>query len=207
MNKIKLAILLSSLKTFNKSKLKEEQYATDSQTASDLLWHAFLLGDVKKKTIADLGCGTGILGLGALILGAEKCYFMDSDSEALDIAKENLKFVEEKLDIKLKDKAVFIHSDILKFSEKVDTVIENPPFGTKEEHIDRIFLEKAIDTASIIYSFHKTSTLSYLSRFVKGKGAKITHFFRYQMPLKQTMFFHRAKIKRIDVTCLRIQKL
>jgi len=207
MNKIELAILLSKLKTFNKSKLNEEQYATDSQTAADLLWHAFLLEDIKNKKIADLGCGTGILGLGALVLGAERCYFIDSDSESLSIAKENLKFIEKKLDIELKDRAVFFHSDISKFSETVDTVIENPPFGTKEEHADRVFLEKALDSANIIYSFHKTSTLSYLSRFVKGKEGKITHFFRYQLPLKQTMFFHRAKIKRIDVTCLRIQKL
>ena len=207
MNKIELAILLSKLKTFNKSKLNEEQYATDSQTAADLLWHAFLLEDIKKKKIADLGCGTGILGLGALILGAEKCYFIDSDSEALCIAKENLKFIENKLNIDLKGKVIFIHSDISKFSEKVDTVIENPPFGTKEEHADRAFLEKSIESANIVYSFHKTSTLSYLSRFITIRKGKITHFFRYQFPLKQTMFFHRAKIKRIDVTCLRIQKL
>jgi len=207
MKKTELAIILSKLKTFKKSKLKEEQYATDSQTAADMLWHAFLLDDIKKKSIADLGCGTGILGLGALLLGAEKCYFVDSDSESLGIAKENLKLLEEEADLGLKEKAIFVHSDISKFSEQADTVIENPPFGTKEEHADRIFLEKAMDSASIIYSFHKTSTLSYLSRFIKSKEGKITHFFRYQLPLKQTMFFHRAKIMRIDVTCLRIQKL
>jgi len=204
MKKTELAILLSKLKGFEKSKVKQEQYITDSQTASELLWHAFLLQDINKKTIADLGCGTGILGLGALLLGAEKCFFVDSDKDAIQTAKENLKSLEKKTGIQLDEKAVFIISDILQLDEKVDTVIQNPPFGTQEEHADRIFLEKAIQIGDIIYSFHKTSTLSYITRFIKKYNGKITHFFRYQMQLKQTMAFHRARIKRIDVTCLRI---
>jgi len=207
MKKTELAIILSRLKGFEKSKVKQEQYVTDSQTASDLLWHAFLLKDINNKIIADLGCGTGILGLGALLLGAERCYFVDSDSTALDIARENLKLLEEKTGKKLSEKSLFILSDISKFDKNADTVLENPPFGTKEEHADRIFLEKALKISNIVYSFHKTSTLSYLSRFIRSLNGKITHFFRYQLPLKQTMAFHKAKIKRIDVTCLRIIKL
>jgi putative methylase len=204
MKKTELAILLSKLKGFKKSKVRQEQYVTDSQTASDLLWHAFLLNDINKKKIADLGCGTGILGLGALLLGAEKCFFVDSDETAIDVAKENLEFLEKKTGIELNEKAIFIVSDVSKFNENADTIIENPPFGTKEGHADRIFLEKAIQISDVIYSFHKTSTLSYISRFIKKYNAKITHFFRYQMQLKQTMVFHRAMIKRVDVTCIRI---
>jgi putative methylase len=204
MKKPELAILLSKLNGFSKPKLKQEQYATDSQSASDILWHAFLLGDINKKTIADLGCGTGILGLGALLLGAEKCIFVDSDKDAVKTAGENLKLLEKETGKKLSDRAEFVISDISEFDNNINTVLQNPPFGTKEEHVDRIFLEKAIETAKVIYSFHKTSTLSYISRFVKGLNAKITHFFRYNLPLKQTMDFHKAKIMRIDVTCLRI---
>ena len=32
--------------------------------------------DIKDKTIADLGCGTGILGLGAAVLEAKKVYLI-----------------------------------------------------------------------------------------------------------------------------------
>ena len=204
MKKPELAILLSRLKSFSEPKLEQEQYSTDSQSASDILWHSFLLGDINKKTIADLGCGTGILGLGALLLGAEKCIFVDSDKDTIKTAKENLKLLEQETGKKLNDRAEFIISDISGFNKKVNTVLQNPPFGTKEEHADRIFLEKAIENAKVIYSFHKTPTLGYLSRFIKDRNAKITHFFRYNFPLKQTMSFHKSKIIRIDVTCLRI---
>jgi len=39
-------------------------------------------------TVLDLGCGTGVLGIGALLLGA-KVYFVESDGSALEIARNN----------------------------------------------------------------------------------------------------------------------
>jgi ribosomal protein L11 methyltransferase len=41
-------------------------------------------------TFADIGCGTGILCMAALRLGAERCYATENDAHALDIARENL---------------------------------------------------------------------------------------------------------------------
>ncbi|CAM9502521.1 unnamed protein product, partial [Choristocarpus tenellus] len=41
----------------------------------------------------------------------------------------------------------------------VDTVIMNPPFGTRNSGIDMIFLEQALQVASTaVYSMHKSST-------------------------------------------------
>jgi 16S rRNA G966 N2-methylase RsmD len=41
----------------------------------------------------------------------------------------------------------------------VDTVILNPPFGTRNKGMDMIFLKKAIEMANgAVYSLHKTST-------------------------------------------------
>ncbi len=42
------------------------------------------------KTVADIGCGSGILGITALKLGAKSCYFSDIDKVALDNLKENI---------------------------------------------------------------------------------------------------------------------
>lgn len=40
-----------------------------------------------------------------------------------------------------------------------DIVITNPPFGTKEAGIDKLFIEKAFESCSgNVYSFHKAST-------------------------------------------------
>ena len=86
----------------------------------------------------------------------------------------------------------------------VDVIIENPPFGTKQEHADRIFLDKALQSGKIIYTLHKTSTLEFLRKYLSTKG-KITNEYKLSMPLKSTMPFHKKRIERIDVTCLRIE--
>ena len=80
MTKTQLAVELSRLKTFQKPKMYLEQYPTDSEIAADMLWSADMQGDIEGKVIADLGAGTGILGIGALILGAKgiTCSLIDS---------------------------------------------------------------------------------------------------------------------------------
>ena len=46
--------------------------------------------DLKGKKIADVGCGSGILGMAALKLGAENVYFCDLDKDAIENLKVNL---------------------------------------------------------------------------------------------------------------------
>ncbi|MCR5136292.1 MAG: 50S ribosomal protein L11 methyltransferase [Oscillospiraceae bacterium] len=41
------------------------------------------------KRVLDLGCGSGILGIGALVLGAERCVGCDIDPKAPDVAMAN----------------------------------------------------------------------------------------------------------------------
>jgi len=42
------------------------------------------------ETVIDIGCGSGILGIAALKLGADKCYLIDIDPCAANAAKANL---------------------------------------------------------------------------------------------------------------------
>jgi len=204
-SKSKLAIILSKLKTFSSPDLMAEQYATDSEIAAEVLWNAFYLYDIENKTIADLGSGTGILGLGALLLGAKKVFFIESDKNSTKTAKENLKFLEEKLGIKLVKKAIFLNQDINNFNEKVDIVIQNPPFGTKQKHADKMFLEKAFSITKIIYSFHKLETERFVNKISEDYGFEITHLWKFDFPIKATYSFHRKKIQRIKVGCWRIK--
>ena len=151
MTKKQLSILLSKLKAFEKPEMRLEQHPTDSEIAGEVLWNALMQGDIQGKVVADLGCGTGILGLGALLLGAKKAFLVDIDAEAVEIAMQNKDFLEKETGEKLN--AVFSVGDINVFDEKADVVIMNPPFGTKNQNIDTVFLLKAMNLARIIYIF------------------------------------------------------
>ena len=45
--------------------------------------------DVKDKIVIDYGCGSGILGVAALLLGAKKVYATDIDPQAVLATKQN----------------------------------------------------------------------------------------------------------------------
>jgi putative methylase len=204
--KSRLEIVLSKLKVFSKPSMELEQYPLDGKNASDILWAAFSLGNIEKKTIADLGCGTGILGIGALLLGAKKVYFLDKSQSAVQTAKENLQFVEKELNIELKSRSLFLVGDIKDFGTKVQITMQNPPFGTKTEHIDQLFLEKAMQISDVVYSIHKTSTLDFIEKFASKAGFEVTNKIRFEFPLKQTMSFHKQRIKMVDVSLLRLER-
>lgn len=200
--KSSLAVVLSRLSTFEHSHTYAEQYPTDSEVGASVLWNAYMNSDIKGKIIADLGAGTGIIGIGCLLLGAKKVYFVDSDSDALEIAKKNL----DTVDKTLAKKAVFIAADIKEFNEHVDVVVMNPPFGTKNIHADKIFLEQAFKIAPVVFSFHKVESEKFLDSFSRDSGYTITHKWPYDFPIKQTMAFHTKKIYRFKVVAVRLAK-
>ena len=218
--KTRLAIVLSRLPSFESPREGLEQYPTDSEIAGEVLWNAAMLGDVKGKRIADLGCGGGVLGLGCLLLGASKVTLVDIDQNALKQAKTNLtKLRSEHLLVKKDDNgseegkevlkegsAEFVVGDVGLFKEEADVVVMNPPFGTRKKHADREFLDAAMKIAPVIYSFHKSETLPYLKGFLAQKGWRITHAWNFFFPLKAAMAHHRRRIHRIKVSCMRLSK-
>ncbi|MBW2997592.1 METTL5 family protein [Candidatus Woesearchaeota archaeon] len=195
-----LAISLSKLDVFPSPKPKLEQYPTDSEIAAEILWFAHMRNDLKGKTVADLGCGTGILGIGALLMGAKKVFFIDTDTAALAVLGNNLNR------LKIKKGFEIINSDIDLFDKKIDLVLQNPPFGTKTKHLDKEFLKKAFSISDIIYSFHKTSTSRFINAFAEDNDFNITNRWEFDFPLKQTLKFHKKRIQRIKVSCFRLEK-
>ena len=202
-SKSRLAIILSGLEGFDTPKVRREQYLMDSEIGASVLWNAHILGDIEGRVIADLGCGTGLLGIGVLLLGAKRVFFVDSDKKVLQIAKNNISKV--KSEGYNMGKTEFVCQDISKLKMSADVVIQNPPFGTKVRHSDVIFLEKALETAAVVYSFHKSETNMFLQRFSARKNAKITHVWNFRFPLKATLVFHRRQIHRINVSCFRFE--
>ncbi|MBI2145454.1 methyltransferase [Candidatus Woesearchaeota archaeon] len=203
LSKSQLAISLSRLAVFENPNLMKEQYATDSEAAAEAMWFAYMQGDISGKTIADLGCGTGLLGIAALILGAEKVYFVDNDSGALAIARKNIAAATNDA---AAAKAVLMNEDVKSFSKNVNTVIQNPPFGTKEKHADREFLLQAFKLATAVYSIHKIETASFVKKLSSDKGFTVTHILPLQLQLKNTYEFHRSRMRRVNVGCFRMEK-
>jgi putative methylase len=206
LSKKQLAMILSRLKPFETPNFELEQYQTDSEIAAEIAWNMFYRREIEDKTIADLGTGTGILGLSALLLGAKKVYLVDIDEKALKIARENLKAVEELTGENLSERCVFVHKDVLLFGDKVDVAIQNPPFGIQgKTHADRAFLKKAFTIAGIVYSFHKAESKKFIEALAKDNGFKVTTYWEFDWPVKQTMRFHAKKVHHVKVGCWRLE--
>ncbi len=198
-----LSVFLSKLKTYESPSLKLEQYETPSHIAAEWVWTMALNGEVAGKTFLDAACGPGILGIGLLILGAKKVYFVDKDSKIIQTCIENYNNTKEEYGL---GEAEFIAEDITLFDQEVDCVIQNPPFGTKTEHIDKVFLEKAFSVSSCVYSMHKWSTKKFVEAIAKDYGYSITHVWRFNFPLKKVHAFHTKERKMIDVGLWRLAK-
>ena len=196
-SKKELAVRLSMVKGFENPEMREEQYMTPSEIASEILWNACFRGHIERKVIVDLGCGTGILGIGCMLLGAKKVYFVEKDSKALEICRENVKSILGK-----PENEEYIEGSIEKFNTKVDTALCNPPFGTKKRHADAEFLKKALETAKVSYSFHKSSTIPYLKKIAENNGFSLAEKFDFEFMLWNTMGHHTRKRHYIEVSCL-----
>lgn len=197
MKKKDLEIALEKLRPFEKPSAKLEQYPTPSKIASDILFSAYAEGNVAGKTVCDLGCGTGIFGIGAKLLGAEKVYACDVSADALAIAEKNASDLNLNIN--------FEKCDVSDFSEKCDTVFMNPPFGCQNKHADRPFLEKAMEISEIVYSVHMSETLDFLKDFVSSRGREITSVSTYKYNIPHTFTFHSKTKQTVDVMVVSIR--
>jgi putative methylase len=193
MKKKQLEILLEKVEGFSAPSPEKEQYATPASVAADMLYLAHLRGDM--NTVCDLGSGTGILAIGAALLGA-RAVGVENDPEALSIARANA--------AKLNANVDFIRGDVNSIALKgIRTVIMNPPFGAQKASAgDRAFLKKAMDMAEAVYSLHNQGSEGFIRSFVKP--CRVEEIYRIPFPLKRCFEFHCQEVKTIDVELYRI---
>jgi len=185
MRKRKLEILLEGVERYRNPKAYLEQYFTPAIIAADILFFAYGMGDLEDKVIADLGAGTGVFTLGAYFLGARKIYSVEIDKDAVEILRRNVE--------KYKAKAEIIVGDVKDFNISVDTVIQNPPFGSQNRHADLPFLQKAMEIGEVIYTIHNANTDEFIQEKIEEAGGKITHKKFYDFPIPHIFEFHREE--------------
>lgn len=217
-SKKQLEIAIESIPKNINPKIKWEQYSTSAKIAADLVWNANCLGDIFNKTILDLGCGTGVFTLSPLMIGARIAIGIDIDQETIATAKNTAKnmkipnahfFTKDIYDIKdIKEDFLLKNNLRREIDLKFDTVFTNPPFGSSsrsKKGADRIFMEIAMKSANVSYSFHMAETKDFVLGFYENLGGKITHEFFYNFPLNHSYDFHSCESKDIKVIVLRVE--
>ncbi|CAN8230121.1 unnamed protein product [Cochlearia groenlandica] len=195
---------LGNLEQFSNPKVDLEQYPTGSHIASRMLFTAEnSYGDITDKVVADFGCGCGTLSVASALLDAACVIGFDIDPQSLETATLNAEELEVEID--------FVQCDITKLELKgqiVDTVVMNPPFGTRKKGADMEFLSAAMKVASrAVYSLHKTSTREHIKRAAlrdfNAKSAEVLCELRYDLP--KLYKFHKRKEVDIAVDLWRFE--
>jgi len=176
--------ILIDVPDFENPKPELEQYTTPVDITKDIIKKVNSNGLLSGK-VADLGCGTGRLAIGAAILGANVTGF-EIDQSALDIAINYAN--KNNLDIN------WICGAVENITEEFDTVIMNPPFGSQRPGADRIFLEKALEISSHIWTIHLAETRNFIEKLVDKKGGKIEIGYEFDFPITRSMPFHNKDV-------------
>lgn len=82
----KLEEYLQCVDSFEKPKIMLEQYVTPSHISSQMLFHCQNnYGDIENQLVADLGSGSGMLSIGAALLGASHVVGFELDGDAIEV--------------------------------------------------------------------------------------------------------------------------
>ena len=178
--------------------IRLEQYTIPAGIAADILYLAAIVyRDIAGKSVVDLGTGTGRLAIGAARMGASSTAAIDIDPVAIRVARENSDVAVVDVD--------WIVGDLNAIRGEFDTVLMNPPFGTKQRHLDKIFLTKAIQTGRIVYSIHKSATRDYISRYLTRLGCKVHAIHEYTLDVPWMFEHHKKRKHPVKVDCYRVE--
>ena len=162
-----LAIQLSKLQEISSPNLNLEQYQTEGEIAARWLFDIQSFDDLKPGCrVVDLGCGNGILGIGAVLMGAGSAILVDSDEKSCEVSTRNVE------SLGISDSVKIVNSKIgekdIEISE-ADIVVSNPPWGTQKKASDRPFLEEIISIGTIAHLMH-SSQATHIRNFFNEFG-------------------------------------
>jgi predicted RNA methylase len=194
-----LEIALSYLKPSPSPQLAHEAYDLDPSSAAEILFLAeSRYGDVKNRTVLDLGCGSGILAIGAALMGAQTVVGVDINVDSVEMARTNAGLVGVGIQL--------VAGDIEAVRGPLDVTIMNPPFGTRLRGMDITFLRKAMSVSALVYSLHKSGEQNrvFLRNNVEKLGGKVDAIFNMEIEIPRTYEFHTKKRYQVEVDLYRV---
>ena len=223
-----LEMILEQVPKHPNPKVDLEQYSTPATIAADLIWNAYGLGDIRDMSVLDLGCGTGMFAIASSLMGARCSLGVDIDDESISLAKSTKNSIYQLNDIDGINTNFIVGDvnsfnsidDLLKYGNinyinindggvsRFDTLIQNPPFGSQERgtrHADRKFMEFAVNSADVIYSFHMKNTEEFVIDYYRDLGAEVTHKLVYKFPVPKIYDFHTDDSRDVKVIVLRVE--
>jgi putative methylase len=197
-----LEMSLQRLSGFSHPRAAREQYQTPAPLAARLLFHALMKGDISGRSVCDLGSGTGVLAIGAALLGAGRVQGIDIDRNAIEVAKANAALLDVDIEFIVAD----VHDTALPARLGYsDTVIMNPPFGAQKVHADRPFIDLAVTLAPITYSIFNAGSAQFIETYI-AERAGIDERVEGIFPIKRTFSFHTREVQEIGVEILRLKR-
>lgn len=190
--------LLSRIPAHPTPRAELEQYSTPADLAVPLLLEARALGDIEGKRVLDLGCGTGMLAMGAMLLGAASAVGVDVDEGALRVARQEA--------ARVGVDAQWIASDIVGWRGEGDVVVMNPPFGAQVKGADAPFLEAAMASAPVVYTFVNAPSRDFTEDYAAARGFARTHAWAMRFPLRHQYRHQTKAVQEVDVVVLRLQR-
>jgi putative methylase len=194
--------ILEKVAGFPSPSARLEQYPTPAPLAARLLYHAALKGDIRGQRVGDLGCGTGILAIGAALMGARDVIGVDADETILSTARENAAHAGVE--------ATFIFGRIgdaavLSSIGPCNTVVMNPPFGAQRLHADRPFIDAALEIAPRVYGIFNAGSRGFVESYLAGRGC-VEEVISGLLPIRRTFSFHTRELREIAVEIMVIAR-
>ena len=179
-----------------------EQYATEGNLAAEWLAAMGAFGDLEGRAVVDVGAGNGILGLGALLLGASSVLLIEADPSVAEVAERNAAEAGGKVDVLVH--AVQAAEDLGSVGGTV--LISNPPWGVQTTGADRPILEAMFTSeAEVIHLMHHADA-GHVEALAASHGWRSEAVLRAPFRLPLVHAHQRSGRRDTEVLCRRFSR-
>ncbi len=182
-------MLLSSLPPHPCGDVELEQYTTSGDIAASWLAQIAAFGDLSTdSSIADLGAGNGILGIGAALMGVSQVVLVEVDEQACSVAFQSIEQAGVSDYVEIFCKRV---DDSLDLSG-ANLIISNPPWGTQNPKSDRPFLDAIIRSNTIAHLMHSAEA-THIETIFKSAGWEVERYWETDFALPAAYSHHYSR--------------